>query len=133
MRTIRGKVAAVVSDFELAPNIGADAGVKDGDTVTLYRTVKVNDPDSKEELGAVQVPKLNLRIVHVQERLSTAQVTDMEVSGGNLLFDITRVRRFKTVTTELGPSSKAVRVSIGEPAIVEGPEGEPGEARDLLS
>ncbi len=73
------------------------------------------------------MPKVNLRVALVEERFSTARVTDTDNSG--LLFDLTRVRRLKTLATHPLPDSNAVAVKVGELALVEGPDEETGEAQ----
>ena len=125
MRSINAKVANVLSPTQIALNAGTDQGVRVGDNVRLYRAVRVTDPDSKEDLGGVQLTKLNLRVNHVQDRLCTAIVTDREAGTdiNNVFFNITNIRPLKQITTKTGhPGPNSVFVDVGESAVVEGPE-----------
>ena len=71
---IRGKVARVLNEREIAINIGTAHGV----AVDMYFDVidphyeNIKDPDTNEALGSLRRPKVRVRITHVQERLSTA-------------------------------------------------------------
>lgn len=120
MRTINAKVATVLSATEIALNVGADQGVQVDDKVRLYRLVRVIDPDSKEDLGGVQLTKLNLKVHHVQARLCTAIVTDTEPSDVASIFDVTKARRLKEIATQSSRNRpNAVLVGVGEPAVIE--------------
>ena len=71
---IRGKVARVLNTREIAINVG----VKDGVTVGMYFNVMdlqyedIRDPDTDEVLGSIERPKVRVKIIHVQEKLSLA-------------------------------------------------------------
>ena len=71
---IRGKVARVLNEREIAINIGTAHGV----AVDMYFDVidphyeNIKDPDTNEVLGSLRRPKVRVQITHVQERLSTA-------------------------------------------------------------
>ena len=71
---IRGKVARVLNEREIAINIGTAHGV----AVDMYFDVidphyeDIKDPDTNEVLGSLRRPKVRVQITHVQERLSTA-------------------------------------------------------------
>ena len=71
---IRGKVARVLNEREIAINIGTAHGV----AVGMYFDVidphyeNIKDPDTNEVLGSLGRPKVTVQVTHVQERLSTA-------------------------------------------------------------
>ena len=73
-KPIRGKVARVLNTREIAINVG----VEDGVTVGMYFDVMdlqyedVRDPDTDEVLGSIERPKVKVKIIHVQEKLSLA-------------------------------------------------------------
>lgn len=117
MTDIDAKVANVVGANQLAMNAGSAQGVEIGDTVLLYRTVDVQDPDTGEPLGSVLLPKLNLRVNHVQRRLCVAVVTDA-VASDTPYINITRLSTTKEVTTDSSQadSRNTVFVKIGEAA-----------------
>lgn len=71
---IRGKVASVLNDREVALNKGAIDGVNVGMVVKiLFRTgADIRDPDSDELLGSVELEKTRVKVVSVQERISVA-------------------------------------------------------------
>lgn len=116
------KVAAIITESQVALNAGSNEGVQVGDEVTLYKVVQVADPETKEPLGTVAVPKLELRVEHVQEKLSVASVTEEydadDVPSGpmnKILFG--RGMLYKRVTTNRGDvNRRTVFVKVGEEA-----------------
>ena len=71
---IRGKVAQVLNNREIAINLGAAKGV----TIGMYFDVvdangqNIKDPDTGEVLGSIERPKVRVKITRVQEKLSVA-------------------------------------------------------------
>ncbi len=71
---IRGKVARVLNAREIAINIGTTHGVQIG----MYFDVMdpsdqaISDPDTGELLGSIERPKVRVKIIRVQEKLSVA-------------------------------------------------------------
>ena len=86
---IRGKVARVLNTREIAINVG----VEDGVTVGMYFNVMdlqyedIRDPDTDEVLGSIERPKVRVKIIHVQEKLSLATTYRKERvnTGGNFI------------------------------------------------
>ena len=88
---IRGKVAQVLNEREVAINVGAARGV----TIGMYFDVMdapdedIRDPDTEEVLGSIERPKIRLKITHVQEKLSVASTYRSEqVNIGGSGYDI---------------------------------------------
>ena len=89
MTPIRGKVARVLNTREIAINVG----VEDGVTVGMYFNVMdlqyedIRDPDTDEVLGSIERPKVRVKIIHVQEKLSLATTYRKERvnTGGNFI------------------------------------------------
>jgi hypothetical protein len=71
--TIDGKVATVLSDHEVAFNVGSEKGVHSGVIATVSRVVEVRDPDTRKKLGEVLVPKMRFRITIVEPLMSVGQ------------------------------------------------------------
>lgn len=89
-KPIRGKVARVLNTREIAINVG----VEDGVTVGMYFDVMdlqyedIRDPDTDEVLGTIERPKVSVKTIHVQEKLSLATTyrTEQVNTGGDLIF-----------------------------------------------
>lgn len=64
---IRGKVAAILSRRELILNVGSADDVEIGQRFVILNKqgVDVVDPDTKEVLGTVEVPKTVVKVVRV--------------------------------------------------------------------
>ena len=73
-KPICGKVARVLNTREIAINVGAENGVTVGmhfDVIDLqYEDIR--DPDTNEVLGSIERPKVRVKIIQVQEKLSLA-------------------------------------------------------------
>ncbi len=108
------KVARVVSTDQIALNRGADADIREGDEVTINESLEVVDPDTKESLGHVLVPKLRLRVTLVAERYSVAQSIDEAPPA-----PWTTTPRPKRVTdVKAKADEEHVLVVVGEEALV---------------
>ena len=89
-KPIRGKVARVLNTREIAINVG----VEDGVTVGMYFDVMdlqyedIRDPDTDEVLGSIERPKVRVKVIHVQEKLSltTTYRSKRVNTGGSLMF-----------------------------------------------
>ena len=73
-KPIRGKVARVLNEREIAINIGTAHGV----TVDMYfdiidpKGLDIKDPDTNEVLGSIERTKVRVKIVRTEEKLSLA-------------------------------------------------------------
>ena len=90
---IRGKVARILDERKIALNLGYANGV----SVGMYFDVinpngqDIEDPDTGNSLGSIELPKVRVRVTHVQEKLSVAttyQTKKVNVggTGGYLTF-----------------------------------------------
>ena len=110
---IRGKVASVINEREIAINVGTAHGVH----VNMYFNVidtqneEIKDPDTGEVLGPIERPKIKVRVTHVQEKLSVASTYRTEtvnIGGeGGVLGPFARslmppkwVKKYETLRTE---------------------------------
>lgn len=74
MAEIRAQVARIISGSEIAVNAGTKSGVQKGDSVTVWRTVEIEDPETGESLGSYLRSQLHLQVSFVEERFSLAEV-----------------------------------------------------------
>jgi hypothetical protein len=85
-KIIHGKVARILNSRELALNIGSIDGVKLGmffDVLDL-KGEDIRDPETQEILGSLQRPKVRVKIIAVQEKLSVASTyksTEINIGG----------------------------------------------------
>ena len=91
---ITGSVAEVLNSREIIINRGSDSGVKEGLTFEVFAPQGENviDPETGDNLGSVNRPKVVVRIVHVEPRLSvgrTFRSTRRNIGGNSAikLFD----------------------------------------------
>ena len=71
---IRGKVARVLNSRELAINVGKNHDVESGMYFDVMDQEHENilDPDTGDILGSIERPKVRVRVMLVQDRLSLA-------------------------------------------------------------
>lgn len=72
---IRGTVAAILNRRELVINVGTDDGVEVGMEFAVLnrRGLSISDPETAEDLGSVEIPKVLVRVARVQPRLAVAR------------------------------------------------------------
>lgn len=71
---IRGKVARVLNEREIAINLGLAEGVTVGMFFDVVDTngENIKDPDTGEILGSINIPKVRIKVTQAQEKLSVA-------------------------------------------------------------
>jgi hypothetical protein len=69
---IRGRIAKVLNSRELALNIGTDDGVRVGMLFDVLnpKGEDIVDPDTGDVLGSLARPKVRIKIISVQSKLS---------------------------------------------------------------
>ena len=74
MSEIQGKVIRVLSPTELVINLGSSHGVTEHSRLVVFALgAQINDPDSGESLGQLEIVKGKAEAKHVQEKMSTIQ------------------------------------------------------------
>lgn len=73
-KLIRGKVARILNSRELALNVGLEHGVELDMLFDVLDTNSENiqDPDTGAEIGSLYRPKVRVKVVDVQEKISVA-------------------------------------------------------------
>ena len=131
---IRGKIAKILNSREIALNVGGQDGVETGMLfdILYQKGLGINDPDTGEELGSVDLPKQRVKITRVYDRLSVASTyrSNRVNTGGvdlgvHSLFQPPRWEtRYETLKLE-GPLERSSEdsdeqdsyVSIGDPVV----------------
>lgn len=80
---IRGKVARVLNSRELALNLGSDHGVHEGMLFDVLdpKGENIVDPDTGAILGSLERPKVRVKVISVQDKLSVASTFKKEVKN----------------------------------------------------
>ena len=74
MAEIQALVARIISGSEIAINAGFEQGVRDGDAVTVWRSVEIKDPNSGAYLGSFLKARLQLNVSLVEDLFCLARV-----------------------------------------------------------
>jgi hypothetical protein len=72
---LRGAVAAILTDRELAINLGSDNGVKAGMKFAVLNSkgLDITDPTTEEPIGSIAIPKVIVEVSRVEPRVSVAR------------------------------------------------------------
>jgi hypothetical protein len=72
---IEGKVATVLNERELVLNVGSEEGVKVGMRFKILYPdgIEITDPDTGAQLGSVEWPKTEVKIVNVQPHMAVGR------------------------------------------------------------
>ena len=133
-KIIRGKVARILNSRELALNVGWEHGVNLDMLFDVLDPASENipDPDTGKIIGSVYRPKIRVKIVAVQEKISVARTyrsKNVNIGGrANALntwadlFSAPRwVRGYETLKTEEGTwenlDEKDSYVATGDPVV----------------
>ena len=90
---IQGQVAAVLSERELAINIGANHGVKQAMRfkVLARQPTEIHDPETGHLLGAIDREKVRVQATEVHEGFSVCKTYEMRYIGGGPLSGLSRM------------------------------------------
>ena len=76
MPVLRGEVAAIIDDTRVVLNVGKDSGVRKGFRFVIYTEVPGHLYDALgTDLGPLEIPKAEVEVIDVQEKLSIAKNT----------------------------------------------------------
>lgn len=122
---IRGQVARVISNREVALNIGKNREVQEGMLfdIVVPGTLEITDPETGEVLGTVRPGrKARVRVFSVSEKFSLAATYRTESIGGiRLRGDLAfgrRIEEFKTRDTlHEAFTDRASYVTAGDPVV----------------
>ncbi len=70
MSRMQGKVAAFVSEHEVAITLGRRDGVRPGMKFAILSADEVKDPDTGEVIGMLEREKARVQVVDVQDRMA---------------------------------------------------------------
>lgn len=125
-RELKAKVARVLSDRSIAINVGEEAGVELGDTVLVWRSVEVRDPDTNGILGTVRLENLRLEVSEVHEYFSLARVRAAGINPLQSMFKPSKV----IVSSDRALDLEQVRLNAGDEVTVLIEEGLMGAMSD---
>lgn len=76
----QAKVIKILDEYTLVINKGSEDTVKIGDVCLVYQldNEELIDPDTKENLGVLEIVKGFGKVIHVQEKISTIESNEFE-------------------------------------------------------
>ncbi len=89
---IRTKIARIISPTRVVLAAGAKQGINEGMEFIIYElSDPIFDPETKESLGELELHKGRVKVIHVQENLSTAMTLLRKVYQPGLFEGFIRV------------------------------------------
>ena len=95
------KIAGLIDAFEVSIVGGEDLGLRVGDSVALFNSFEILDPDTAVQLGEYRRAYLTLRVKEVFKKYAIARVSDTYTQNG--------ARRLKQVAEEARPGVVSVK------------------------
>lgn len=117
---IRGKVAQVLSQRELAMNVGSEQGVEEGMKFDVMGSADIRDPDTKEVIGNIERSKLRVRVSYVQEKVAVATTFRKITNGVSFALALMPVDwrvEYETIRASGKTWEEDSRVQIGDPVV----------------
>ena len=117
--SLRGYVARLITDDELAINLGSRDGVKKDMTFSILdeTTENITDPITGEDLGSIDRVKAQVKITTVSERLSLGLISWPTRRREGFPFDAGILMGPKPRSGKLTGSSWPEGVKVGDPVI----------------
>jgi hypothetical protein len=123
---ITGKVAAILGDEEVVLNVGREDGVEeDTEFVIFLEGRHIFDPETGEDLGAIETVKGRVEVYHVMDKMSRARTLTYQVPmsslyealarpGGALLGYQTRRRKLQVPEEQVSGAAEDFTVKVGD-------------------
>jgi hypothetical protein len=90
------KVVAIPDAYRVVINAGQEQGVKQGHSFTIVALGEtIVDPESKEELGQLEIVRGKTRVEHIQEKMTTLVSSEDEPA------EVQEVRRSPTTLASI--------------------------------
>lgn len=97
------KVAKVIDEWSLVLNKGAKDGIEIGQRFLIYAVGEViKDPDTGDELEALEIVKGTGKVTHLQENIATIS-SDMKSSPHRTIRRIKKKNALNALAMMLGP------------------------------
>ena len=77
---MEARIVKIIDSHKVAINKGSLDGVKVGDIFIIFKKDdEIFDPDTNESLGILEIPKLRMKAVSTQDRLSILDSNEIEI------------------------------------------------------
>lgn len=77
---MEAKIIKLVDEYKIAINKGSDDGIQKNDKFMIYeKGDELFDPDTKESLGFLEIPKLQMRVFNIQEKMTLLESAETTI------------------------------------------------------
>lgn len=119
---IEGKIIRIVGESEFIINVGIEAGVKPGMRFIVYEMGEhIIDPETGEDLGAIENVKGRLEVKHAQDKMSRAVTGTYVVDNQSPLYSglftttsVTKKYHLEVDTSQVQPLDEVLQIRIGD-------------------
>jgi len=107
---IQTKIARILSPTQVVLAAGLEDGVEEGMEFVIYElSDPIEDPETKESLGQLELHKGRVKVVHVQDRIATARTHSRQVERSLFAPSISAWTRTETVFSNLNVDKSQVK------------------------
>jgi len=113
---IKGNVAGILDDYTLVLNIGSENSVRPGMKFVIYEVGEpIIDPETKKELGKLELVKGFVEVINVQPNLCTVISSEMKTESLGI-FSIQKVQRVALQIDErtMKVNQNQLKIKIGD-------------------
>ena len=104
---MEAKIIKLVDEYKIAINKGSDDGIQKNYKFMIYeKGDELFDPDTKESLGFLEIPKLQMRVFNIQEKMTLLESAETTIETDR------KVKR--TIKRQSGGISSAYRLALGD-------------------
>lgn len=117
---IMGKVARILGDEEVVLNVGSEDGVEeDMEFVIFSESDHIWDPETRDDLGAIETVKGRVEVYHVMEKMSRARTSTYQVRRPSVYEQLlsrleTRRRKLQVREDQVSPLAEDLAVRVGD-------------------
>ncbi|MFA6191575.1 MAG: hypothetical protein WC665_04405 [Sulfurimonas sp.] len=105
---MEAKIIKLVDEFKIAINKGSSDGIQKNDKFMIYeKGEELFDPDTNESLGFLEIPKLQMKVFNIQEKMTLLESAETTIETDR------KVKR--TIKRQSGGGiSNAYRLALGD-------------------
>lgn len=77
---MEAKIVKIVDEYKVAINIGSKDGVEKNNIFMIFQKGdELFDPDTKESLGILEIPKLKMKVFNIQDKLTLLESAETKI------------------------------------------------------
>jgi hydroxymethylpyrimidine/phosphomethylpyrimidine kinase len=110
---MEAKVIKIIDTHKIAINKGSIHGITKNDTFMIFKKgEELFDPDTKESLGYLEIPKLKMKVFNIQEKISLLESNETVIETDRKIKRT--IKKYKDRRSELINSTLCKAYGLGK-------------------